>query len=146
MARNENVLSVVSKSVCVVASQANQHIFVWWKSFFCRSRSVKDYIFMHRVKWFCPICFMGPKFVGQVLSCVANWPKKVREIFIANTFFLQTPSPLLTTIPTFRPPPQTQVGEAGTQAIKTLWDQLSQGPRRHNVSQYQTNFFLFGLL
>ena len=44
MARNGNVLSVVRKSVCVVASQANQHIFVLVEKFFFAAEVLKLYI------------------------------------------------------------------------------------------------------
>ena len=145
MARNGNVLSVVKKSVCVVASQAKQHIFVWWKSFFA-AEVLKLYIHAS-CKVILSHLFNGPPSLCDNFCRVSRIDQKSsRNIYSQHIFCLQTPSPLLTTIPTFRPPPQTQVEEAGIQAIKTLWDQLSQGPRRHNVSQYQTNFFLFGLL
>ena len=44
MARNGNVLSVVRKSVCAVASQANQHIFVLVEKFFFAAEVLKLYI------------------------------------------------------------------------------------------------------
>ena len=85
MARNENVLSVVRKSVCVVASQANQHIFVWWKSFFA-AEALKLYIHAS-CKVILSHLFNGPQVcvTSSVVCC--DLTKKVRVIFIANTFF-----------------------------------------------------------
>ena len=93
MARNGNVLSVVRKSVCVVASQANQHIFVLVEKFFFAAEVLKLYIqwiilFMHRVKLFCPICLMGPQVCVTIfVVCRELTKKSSRNIYSQHIFF-----------------------------------------------------------
>ena len=87
MARNENVLSVVRKSVCVVASQANQHIFVWWKSLLFAAAALKLYIHAS-CKVILSHLFNGPQVcVTSSVVCCDLTKKSSRNIYSQHIFF-----------------------------------------------------------